>query len=90
MYHCGITSKYVELDLGCEKPIDIVVDTEKIAINPILMTQHLKNHFLEYERKLREPENSKLRENFESRFDTFSSSKNDQDEFFTKFFLSQE
>jgi hypothetical protein len=68
MYHVGLTD--TQIFLTGEGNAALVFRSDgKIVINPHILVRVLKSHFNDYIKQLRDPKNSRLRRNFEKRFD---------------------
>jgi hypothetical protein len=67
MYHAGVTDTRIFL-MGTENP-PIFFHKGKLFINPHKLVVAIKNHFDEYISQLKDVKNSRLRQNFEKRFD---------------------
>ena len=68
LYHSGVTDNRVLLMGGEYQPITLY-SNRKVVINPHKLVLVLKKHFNDYITQLKYTDNSKLRQNFEKRFD---------------------
>ena len=72
MYHRGIIGKKVMLT-GESDSLEIWITRDgtdvRVVINPHQLADIIKQHFIAYITKLRDPENTTLRANFERRYD---------------------
>jgi hypothetical protein len=69
LYHAGMTDRRIVIFRGIDKPFAFDTKESRLIINTNLLIEALKAHLKRYEKQLRDNNNSRLRENFEKRFD---------------------
>jgi len=69
LYHTGMTKINVALLSSIQGSIGFNAERKLLAINPDRLVEDLDIRFHQYLDELRNPQNAKLRENFEKRFD---------------------
>jgi hypothetical protein len=69
LYHGGITESRIQITWATDFPIQFDGIQKIVIINPKLLIADLQRHLQEYVDKLRNPSNTQLRKNLETRFD---------------------
>ena len=69
LYHSGITNGRVIITGEIQQAMGIDLQKSVLIINPHLLVKALKGHFVGYITGLRNPNNHRMRQNFEARFD---------------------
>lgn len=69
LYHRGLTQSGILLTGAIEHPLSFDVANRRVTINPQRLIANLQIHLQNYLEKLRDPTNTQLRNNFETRFD---------------------
>jgi hypothetical protein len=69
LYHSGMTAARIVVAQGMEAAMTYTSDDGRLWIDPHLLVLEMQDHLAEYGRMLRDPGNTRLRENFKRRFD---------------------
>jgi len=72
-YHAGVVHCRVTISSRFPHALDFVPQERRVLINPHLLIPVIKRHFVEYINCLRNPQEQRLRDNFEKRFNYLAS-----------------